>query len=145
MTTNEIIRASECCAEWNCSRCPLTNTLPYDKWLCRHQLLQMIASHFGHIYTKDAGCEHDTSIGEVIVGNTVQPFYPTQRGVHENKTCNKCGKPLDIWDVQEDFSWNSRLGYGTKYDGCDLQLHLCCSCMEKLIDECAVSPIKENT
>ena len=60
-------------------------------------------------------------------------------------TCNRCGKKFDIWDMQENFSINTRLGYGTKYDGDDLELDLCCGCMEKLIDECAISPIKENT
>lgn len=60
-------------------------------------------------------------------------------------TCNKCGKQLDFWDRQENFSINTRLGYGTKYDGDDLELDLCCDCMEKLIDECVISPIKENT
>ena len=60
-------------------------------------------------------------------------------------TCNKCGKRFDIWDTQENFSIYTRLGYGTKYDGDDLKLDLCCDCMEKLIDECIISPIKENT
>ena len=58
--------------------------------------------------------------------------------------CNKCGKKFDIWDTQENFSVYRRLGYGTKYDGDDLELDLCCDCMEKLIDECIISPIVEN-
>ena len=37
-------------------------------------------------------------------------------------TCNRCGKKFDIWDTQENFSINTRLGYGTKYDGDDLEL-----------------------
>lgn len=63
----------------------------------------------------------------------------------EVMTCNRCGKELDIWDKQERFSIHTRLGYGTKYDGDILEINLCCSCMEKLIDECVISPIKENT
>lgn len=59
--------------------------------------------------------------------------------------CNRCGKRFDIWDTQENFSINTQLGYGTKYDGDSLELYLCCDCMEKLIDECAISPIKNNT
>lgn len=59
--------------------------------------------------------------------------------------CNRCGKRLDIWDIQENFSINTQMGYGTKYDGDSLKLNLCCSCMEKLIDECIISPIIENT
>lgn len=59
-------------------------------------------------------------------------------------TCNMCGKQFDIWDTQEDFSINRHLGYGTKYDGDELQLDLCCDCMEKIIDECKISPIIEK-
>lgn len=58
--------------------------------------------------------------------------------------CNKCGKSFDMWDKQEDFSIYSTLGYGTKYDGSKLELDLCCDCMEKLIDDCKVSPIVDN-
>ena len=59
--------------------------------------------------------------------------------------CNKCGKDLDLWDLQEKFSITHKLGYGTKYDGSNLNLRLCCDCKEKLIEECAVSPISDNT
>lgn len=59
-------------------------------------------------------------------------------------TCNKCGKQLDEWDAQEAFSFYSKLGYGTKYDGCELELDLCCNCMDELIESCAVSPIVDD-
>jgi len=52
-----------------------------------------------------------------------------------------CGKSLDFWDENEDFSWVKHLGYGTKYDGGTLDLHLCCECVEKLIEKCAVNPV----
>lgn len=55
--------------------------------------------------------------------------------------CNKCGKRLDIFDIQEEFCIESRLGYGTKYDGDYLRLDLCCDCMEELIDSCKINPI----
>ena len=55
--------------------------------------------------------------------------------------CNKCGKIFDVWDTQEDFSIKRQLGYGTKYDGDELNLHLCCDCMEKIADACKFSPI----
>lgn len=55
--------------------------------------------------------------------------------------CNKCGKEFDIWDMQENFTLTRNLGYGTTHDGETLQIHMCCECMEKLIEECAVSPI----
>ena len=57
------------------------------------------------------------------------------------KICNKCGKQMDIFDVQEDFSIERDLGYGTSHDGDRLELHLCCECMDKLISECKISPI----
>lgn len=56
--------------------------------------------------------------------------------------CNKCGKKLDMWDVQEDFSLQRTLGYGSRYDGDTLDLDLCCECMDKLIEECAIPPVK---
>lgn len=61
--------------------------------------------------------------------------------VRSEVLCNMCGKELDIWDIQENFSIRGRFGYGTKYDGSDYDLDLCCGCMEKLIDECVISPI----
>lgn len=61
----------------------------------------------------------------------------------EKKVCNKCGKEFDLWDEQENFTILTPLGYGVKYDGDYLDLKLCCTCMEWLIDECTVSPIKE--
>ena len=59
--------------------------------------------------------------------------------------CNRCGKKFNIWDEQENFSISRALGYGTKYDGSTLDFNLCCECMEKLIDECLISPISDNT
>lgn len=58
--------------------------------------------------------------------------------------CNKCGKKFDMWDEQEGFSIRTRCGYGTKYDGDEIELDLCCDCMEKLIDECKISPVKNT-
>lgn len=59
--------------------------------------------------------------------------------------CNKCGRVFSIWDIQEDFSIKRNLGYGTIYDGDKLDINLCCECMEKLIEECVISPIIEDT
>lgn len=60
-----------------------------------------------------------------------------------NTICNKCGKIFDIWDKQEAFFFEKHLGYGTKYDGDKLSLHLCCDCMEDLIDKCVIFPVNE--
>ena len=58
------------------------------------------------------------------------------------RICNMCGKPFDMWDNEECFRIHRKLGYGTKYDGDILELDLCCSCTETIIDSCAISPLK---
>jgi Fe2+ or Zn2+ uptake regulation protein len=58
--------------------------------------------------------------------------------------CNKCGKIFDIFDKQENFSISTVCGYGTKFDGSAINLHLCCDCMEELIDSCKVSPVESE-
>lgn len=62
--------------------------------------------------------------------------------------CNLCGKEFDILDEQEDFGIHTRAGYGSKFDGDDVELDLCCECfdklMDKLIPECKINPIVEN-
>ena len=55
--------------------------------------------------------------------------------------CNCCGKPLDEWDVQEDFHIHTRVGYGSTHDTEEIDLHLCCDCFDKLVDACKVSPV----
>lgn len=60
------------------------------------------------------------------------------------KVCNRCGRKFDMWDEHENFSMNMRLGYGTVYDGQVLDLKLCCSCMERLIKKCKVSPVHKE-
>lgn len=57
--------------------------------------------------------------------------------------CNKCGKKMDMWDIQEDFSMQRHLGYGSKHDGDILDLDLCCDCMDELIDSCVISPVTD--
>lgn len=63
--------------------------------------------------------------------------------IHSDKRhCNKCGKELDFWDLQEDFSINKHIGYGSIYDLHVIDLHLCCNCMDELIGSCKISPIE---
>lgn len=58
--------------------------------------------------------------------------------------CNVCGKEFDIYDKQEDFTIERHVGYGSKYDGELVSLHMCCDCMDKLIDSCRVKPLTES-
>ena len=44
----------------------------------------------------------------------------------EKKLCNRCGKELDFFDLQQDFSIHKKIGYGSIYDGCTVDYHLCC-------------------
>lgn len=63
--------------------------------------------------------------------------------------CNLCGKEFDTWDDQGNFGIHTRVGYGSKFDGDDVDLDLCCKCFDKLMDElitkCKINPITENT
>ncbi len=60
-----------------------------------------------------------------------------------SNVCNLCGKELDFWDVQEDFTLHRHVGYGSGYDGEVIKLRLCCECFDHIVDECKVSPIEE--
>lgn len=58
------------------------------------------------------------------------------------RVCNGCGKELDFWDEQQDFSIHKQIGYGSFYDGDYIDLQVCCDCMDRIIEKCAVSPIE---
>lgn len=79
-----------------------------------------------------------------IYKSTVLYTYKGENRMSKIAYCNKCGKQLDIYDKQEDFSLETRVGYGSKYDGRVLNLDLCCSCMDELIDSCLISPIEDE-
>lgn len=59
---------------------------------------------------------------------------------HELK-CNKCGKTLDIFDINNAINIKTTLGYGSKYDSDKINLILCCGCLDEIIDSCINSPI----
>ena len=63
------------------------------------------------------------------------------------RMCSICGKQVDFYDEQQNFSLIRDIGYGSKYAGKALNLSLCCGCFDRLLDkilpECAVSPISE--
>lgn len=59
----------------------------------------------------------------------------------EKRYCNICGKEFDEYDVQEDYSIEKKIGYGSKHDGETLSLHICVDCMDKLIDKCKIDPV----
>lgn len=63
--------------------------------------------------------------------------------MHDKKVCNLCGKELDIFDRNENYTIHKHIGYGSIHDGDNVHLQLCCGCFDKTIDACMVSPIEE--
>ncbi len=59
----------------------------------------------------------------------------------EKKICNKCGRELDFFDLQQGVSIRKKIGYGSRYDGFTVEYNLCCDCFDKEIELCRVSPI----
>jgi hypothetical protein len=55
--------------------------------------------------------------------------------------CNKCGKRMNEYDIQERLSVYQNLGYGSKFDGERVEIDLCCDCFDTIIEECKISPI----
>lgn len=60
------------------------------------------------------------------------------------RVCNKCGRPIDFGDKFPGFTYEGKAGYGSKYDGENVVLDLCCDCFDWLIDVCLISPVEEE-
>lgn len=58
--------------------------------------------------------------------------------------CNICGKEFDEWDTMQGFGIQTYIGFGSRHDMSMLNLHICCDCMDTIIDSCVISPIEEN-
>lgn len=58
-----------------------------------------------------------------------------------HRICNCCGKEMDFFDIQEDFTISRKVGYGSKYDMMIIDLHLCGDCFDKIVDGCKESPV----
>lgn len=59
----------------------------------------------------------------------------------ELTVCNLCGRKMDMLDTSNGICIYDMMGYGSKYDGERIYLKLCCTCADKLIDSCRVTPI----
>lgn len=59
--------------------------------------------------------------------------------------CNICGKEFDEWDSLNGFSVDVYPGYGSKYDGDNVQMDICCACFDKMVDvlteKCVYNPV----
>lgn len=62
----------------------------------------------------------------------------------ESIFCNKCGKMFSILDEQQPSCMCGKLGYGSVHDGDMLDLHLCCDCLDELIESCAITPVSDR-
>lgn len=93
-----------------------------------YDVLSKLSSVWGRLTDEEHEC-----IAQMIVG---------ARGRSLLK-CNCCGRPLSEWDMQENFHIHTSVGYGSKYDGEEIDLRMCCECFDYLVDSCAVSPVKE--
>lgn len=58
--------------------------------------------------------------------------------------CSICKKKFDIFDIQENIRFKHRFRYGSIYDGCTIELNLCCSCTDKLIGEYIIPNCCDN-
>ena len=54
--------------------------------------------------------------------------------------CNICGKEMDDVDLRNNIRIDKCLGYGSKFDGEDIHLDICCDCLDKIIESCKVDP-----
>ena len=68
----------------------------------------------------------------------------------ERMVCNICGKPLDVFDLQEKISYHSHMGYGSRFDEEIVDLDLCCDCFDKMmleyiIPRCKYIPVTHTT
>lgn len=63
--------------------------------------------------------------------------------MQNKKVCNHCGRELDVFDLQQDFTIHKKIQYGSSYDGCQVHYQLCCDCFDKAVEQCKVNPIKE--
>lgn len=73
-------------------------------------------------------------------------LYKIKRRHNESKKrCTMC----DLWDEQEGFFLNRRIGYGSSHDGYQVKLQLCCGCFDRVLDMvaplCRTNPITDLT
>lgn len=65
--------------------------------------------------------------------------------MQDKQVCNLCGRELDFFDQQENFTIHKKIGYGSVYDGTTANLKLCCACFDRIVSMCTISPITTCT
>lgn len=77
------------------------------------------------------GCDEETLFKVYIKLNT-----------NSNKCfCNKCNKEFNIFDIHNGLKIKRVMGYGSTYDGDDINLNICTNCLDELINSCLINPI----
>lgn len=49
--------------------------------------------------------------------------------------CNRCGKSLDVLDLNAKFGFDCLIGYGSKYDMKRIKASLCIDCFDTMVDQ----------
>ena len=62
----------------------------------------------------------------------------------KTRICNKCGRQIEYGDRFPGLSYEDKIGYGSKYDGCRIELDLCTDCLDWLIDVCVIDPTDDE-
>lgn len=59
--------------------------------------------------------------------------------------CNRCGKPMDQYDKNEQFGFDYYVAYGSRYDLTHVKASFCCDCFDVMIEravcEFKISPV----
>lgn len=58
--------------------------------------------------------------------------------------CSLCGKHFNEFDEQQKAEIHTKLQYGSAYDGGYLDLHICSTCLDMLIGQCAICPVTDE-
>ena len=70
-------------------------------------------------------------------------MYNEKNGTEGTIHCSMCGVEFDWYDYQANNYLYKYLGYGSKYDPSVFEAHLCCECLDKIVD--MIKPqFKEN-
>lgn len=107
----------------------IEETCAYKRWYC------------GHYHTDKTIDRLRFAFEDIFVFAEAQEA-PQQK---ELVRCNRCGKPLDELDYQENFGFEHYIGYGSKHDLEHVKARFCCDCFDEMLDQAVrdfkISPI----
>lgn len=77
-----------------------------------------------------------------VAGKFEEEYLHHLEEVAKQTKCSACGKTFNIWDYQEDFSFDKWIGYGSEHDEQHIEFKLCCDCFDRIFD--VVKPMIKN-